>query len=211
MLEKIISGGQTGVDRAALDVGLALGLKAGGWCPQGRRAEDGVIPERYPLVETPERNDQARTRRNVEDSDGTLILNRGTLDGGTALTVTHARQIGKSCRVVALEEGMHRHLAIAAIEESTVMTELVRRALGEWLERRGQRRLHGALPRPAARGNRAAAYPRNRPRGTPAFRHLQRPAPRADNRSAPAFVRCAAVGHPEDRRSDPLGGRAAVA
>ena len=106
MLEKMISGGQTGVDRAALDVGLALGLAVGGWCPKGRRAEDGVIPARYPLVETPERNYQARTRRNIEDSDGTLILNLGKLDGGTALTVAHARQIGKPCLIVALEAGI---------------------------------------------------------------------------------------------------------
>ena len=106
MLEKIVSGGPAGVDRAALDVGLALGLPVGGWCPQGRRAEDGVIPARYPLVETPERHYEARTRRNIEDSDGTLILNLGRLDGGTALTVAHARQIGRPCRVVALEEGI---------------------------------------------------------------------------------------------------------
>ncbi|MFZ1643131.1 MAG: putative molybdenum carrier protein [Candidatus Contendobacter sp.] len=103
---KIISGGQTGVDRAALDVGLALNIPVGGWCPQGRRAEDGRIPERYPLLETPERNYQARTRRNIEDADGTLVLNLGTLDGGTALTARHARQIGKPCLVVALEEGI---------------------------------------------------------------------------------------------------------
>ena len=86
MLDKIISGGQTGVDRAALDVALALGLAVGGGCPKGRRAEDGIIPDRYPLTETPEPNYEARTRRNVEDADGTLILNRGKLDGGTALT-----------------------------------------------------------------------------------------------------------------------------
>ncbi len=106
MLEKIISGGQTGVDRAGLDVGLALGLPIGGWCPKGRRAEDGVIPDRYPLTETSERNYEARTRRNIEDSDGTLILNLGTLDGGTALTARHARQIGKPCLIVALEAGI---------------------------------------------------------------------------------------------------------
>ncbi len=105
-LRQIVSGGQSGVDRAALDVGLALGLPVGGWCPKGRRAEDGRIADRYPLVETPERNYQTRTRRNVEDSDGTLILNLGKLDGGTALTVAHARQIGKPCLVVALEEGI---------------------------------------------------------------------------------------------------------
>ncbi|HRZ05562.1 MAG TPA: putative molybdenum carrier protein [Candidatus Competibacteraceae bacterium] len=103
---KIVSGGQTGVDRAALDVGLALGLAVGGGCPRGRRAEDGQIPDRYPLTETPERNYQTRTRRNIEDADGTLILNLGTLDGGTALTASHARQIGKPCLIVALEEGI---------------------------------------------------------------------------------------------------------
>jgi len=103
---KLISGGQTGVDRAALDVGLALGISAVENHRQGLRAEDGRIPDRYPLVETPERNYPIRTRRNIEDSDGTLILNLGTLDGGTALTVTHARQIGKPCLVVALEEGI---------------------------------------------------------------------------------------------------------
>ena len=69
---RLISGGQTGVDRAALDVALALGLPVGGGCPKGRRAEDGRIPDRYPLVETPERNYPARTRRNIEESDGTL-------------------------------------------------------------------------------------------------------------------------------------------
>ena len=106
MLRKTISGGPTGVDRAALEVGLALGLAVGGGCPKGRRAEDGRIPDRDPLVETPERNYQTRTRRNIEDSDGTLILNLGKLDGGTALTVAHARQIGKPCLIVALEAGI---------------------------------------------------------------------------------------------------------
>ena len=106
MLNKIVSGGQTGVDRAALEVALALGLAVGGGCPKGRRAEDGRIPERYPLTETPERNYQTRTRRNIAESDGTLILKRGALDGGTALTVAHARQIGKPYLVVALEEGI---------------------------------------------------------------------------------------------------------
>jgi len=106
MLKKIFSGGQTGVDRAALDVALALGLPVGGWCPKGRRAEDGRIPGCYPLVEIPEPDYDSRTRRNVEDSDGTLILNVGTLDGGTALTAAHARQIGKPCLIVALETGI---------------------------------------------------------------------------------------------------------
>ena len=105
-LRRLISGGQTGVDRAALDVALALGLEVGGWCPKGRRAEDGRIPDRYPLTETAERNYQTRTRRNIEDADGTLILNLGPLDGSTALTADLARQIGKPCLVVALEAGI---------------------------------------------------------------------------------------------------------
>ncbi|MCB1771647.1 MAG: putative molybdenum carrier protein [Candidatus Competibacteraceae bacterium] len=103
---KIVSGGQTGVDRAALDVSLSLGLVVGGWCPKGRRAEDGRIPDRYPLTETAEMDYETRTRRNVEDSDGTLILNRGKLEGGTALTADLARKIGKPCWIVALESGI---------------------------------------------------------------------------------------------------------
>ena len=59
---KIISGGQTGADRAALDVALTLSLPIGGWCPKGRRAEDGMIPDRYPLTETPEADYDTRTR-----------------------------------------------------------------------------------------------------------------------------------------------------
>ena len=106
MLNKIVSGGPTGVDRAALNVGLALGLTVGGGCPPGRRAEDGRIPDRDPLVETPEPDYETRICHNVEESDGTLILNRGKLDGGTALTVAPARQIGQPCLVVALEAGI---------------------------------------------------------------------------------------------------------
>ena len=120
MVEKIISGGQTGADRAGLDVGLALNIPVGGWCPQGRRAEDGPIPSRSPLVKTPERNYQTRTRRNVEDSDGTLILNRGQLDGGTALTVKLARQMGKPCLIVALEEGIEQEAFQAWLDANQI-------------------------------------------------------------------------------------------
>ena len=73
---EIVSGGQTGVDRAALDVALALGLACGGWCPRGRRAEDGPLPARYPLRETPSASYPERTEWNVRDSDGTLVLHR---------------------------------------------------------------------------------------------------------------------------------------
>lgn len=95
-LQKIVSGGQTGVDRAALDVALAHGLRVGGWCPQGRRAEDGAIPDRYPLKETPSEAYEQRTAWNVRDSDGTLVITNGTLEGGTRLTMQEAKRRGRA-------------------------------------------------------------------------------------------------------------------
>ena len=102
LIEKIVSGGQTGVDRAALDVALELGIFCGGWCPQGRLAEDGPIDKRYPLQETTSEDYSQRTKQNVRDSDGTLILTVGESTGGTALTRTHAETIGKPCLVIDL-------------------------------------------------------------------------------------------------------------
>ncbi|MEX0703524.1 MAG: putative molybdenum carrier protein [Planctomycetales bacterium] len=102
-VEWIMSGGQTGVDRAALDVALAAGIPCGGWCPRGRRAEDGRIPDRYPLDETPHTAYAQRTEWNVRDSDGTLILARGKLRGGTSLTAGLARSAGKPVLVVDLD------------------------------------------------------------------------------------------------------------
>ncbi len=94
-LKKIISGGQTGVDRAALDAAREVGLSIGGWCPRGRRAEDGPIPETYPLVETPSEAYGQRTAWNVRDSDATLVLVVGEPEGGTALTIREAVRQGK--------------------------------------------------------------------------------------------------------------------
>lgn len=85
---KIVSGGQTGVDRAALDAALELGVLASGWCPAGRLAEDGVIPTKYPLVELPDGGYRERTVQNVIDSDGTAIIYFGQPHGGTALTLS---------------------------------------------------------------------------------------------------------------------------
>lgn len=85
-LQKIVSGGQTGVDRAALDAAQEYGMSIGGWCPKGRRAEDGRIPARYPLSETPSAAYEQRTAWNVRDSEGTLIITDGGMEGGTALT-----------------------------------------------------------------------------------------------------------------------------
>jgi hypothetical protein len=83
---KIISGGQTGVDRGALDAALEAGIECGGTCPGGRKAEDGFIPEIYPLTEFASNIYSDRTRQNVVDSDATLILHFGQLEGGTAFT-----------------------------------------------------------------------------------------------------------------------------
>ncbi|MDJ0862258.1 MAG: putative molybdenum carrier protein [Gammaproteobacteria bacterium] len=119
-LAKIVSGGQTGVDRAALDAALALSIPCGGWCPKGRRAEDGRIPVRYPLQETDSPHYPARTALNVAESDGTLILTRGKPRGGTALTAALARQKGKACLVIKLEDGLHTWAAERWLERNAI-------------------------------------------------------------------------------------------
>ena len=94
-IRRIISGGQTGVDRAALDVALERGIECGGWCPQGRRAEDGTIDGRYPLDETDSRRYALRTELNVRDADGTLVVTVGEPTGGTAFTLKAAEKHGR--------------------------------------------------------------------------------------------------------------------
>ena len=98
VLEKIISGGQTGADRAALDFAIAHGIPHGGWCPQGRLAEDGPIPARYQLSETPTSDYAQRTEWNVRDSEGTVIFSISpTLIGGSLYTAEIARQYRRPC------------------------------------------------------------------------------------------------------------------
>ena len=101
---KILSGGQTGVDRAALDVALELGIPCGGWCPLGRRAEDGPLDSRYPLTETPWWGYPQRTEWNVRDSDGTLVLTQGQPDRGTTLTIAVATRLDRPCLVLDMNE-----------------------------------------------------------------------------------------------------------
>jgi hypothetical protein len=101
---RIVSGGQTGVDRAALDVALELGLDCSGWCPRGRRAEDGRIDDRYPLRETPTRDYRQRTVWNVRDSDATLVLCIGAPDRGTRLTLQLAERASRPRLQVDLAE-----------------------------------------------------------------------------------------------------------
>ena len=102
-LQRVVSGGQTGVDRAALDAAMALGIPCGGWCPRGRRAEDGRIPARYPLRETATPDYPERTARNVCESDATLVLTRGRPRGGTALTIALARRRSRPVLLVDLD------------------------------------------------------------------------------------------------------------
>lgn len=104
MLERIISGGQTGVDRAALDAALEVGIPCGGWCPKGRKADDGRIPDSYPLKETPSPDYKVRTEWNVRDSDATLILTSNKPTGGTALTITLAEKYEKPHLILDLSE-----------------------------------------------------------------------------------------------------------
>ena len=101
---RIVSGGQTGADRAALDEAIELGIECGGWCPKGRTAEDGVIPERYPLRQTLSPGYRQRTEMNVRDSDGTLICHTGALTGGTLLTCDLAAAWSKPCLVLKLDD-----------------------------------------------------------------------------------------------------------
>jgi hypothetical protein len=103
MIEKIISGGQTGVDRAALDVALEENFPCGGWCPKGRLAEDGILSECYPLEETDSPDYEVRTKQNILDSDATLIIAFGCPTGGTALTIKQAVYHNKPYLVIDLE------------------------------------------------------------------------------------------------------------
>lgn len=128
----IVSGGQTGVDRAALDAALAAGIPCGGWCPGGRMAEDGPIDGRYPLAEIPGSGYIERTRANVADSDGTVILHSGALEGGTLQTRLFCSELGKPCLVIA--------------RENTDATGAAA-AIAEFVAERGIRRLNVAGPR----------------------------------------------------------------
>ena len=95
--EKIISGGQTGADRAALDIALKYNIPHGGWIPKGRKTEDGLLPSKYNLQEMPTSSYPKRTEQNVKDSDGTLIFSRGKPTRGTDYTrkmvLKHKKQL----------------------------------------------------------------------------------------------------------------------
>jgi Circularly permutated YpsA SLOG family len=117
----VVSGGQTGVDRGALDAARAAGVPIGGWVPRGRWAEDGSVPDAYgELREAPSLDPSERTRRNVEDSDGTLLVSHGPLMGGSARTLRVAEQLGKPCLWLDLDDA---RVAAAAVDRARAWIE----------------------------------------------------------------------------------------
>ncbi len=139
---KLISGGQTGVDRAALDAAMEHGMDVGGWCPRDRRSEDGAVPIHYPLSETAARSYAVRTEWNVRDSDGTLILVLNEISSGTRLTADAARSHGKPLKI--------EHLAAATgsgLLTGENSTEEQAESVVDWIQRHKIRILNVAGPR----------------------------------------------------------------
>lgn len=133
MLKKIISGGQTGVDRAALDMAIRLGMAHGGWVPKGRLAEDGTVPPHYRLQEMASDEYAARTEKNVQDSDGTLLISRGRPTGGTDYT-----------RKMALKHGRHLlHIDLSLGQRPSDAGSLI----ASWIEMNRIETLNVAGPR----------------------------------------------------------------
>jgi predicted Rossmann-fold nucleotide-binding protein len=129
MISKIVSGGQTGVDRAALDFAIRRGITHGGFCPKGRRSESGKIPDKYSLTETSSPDYLLRTVMNVQNSDGTLIVTRGRPEGGTRKTISYCIRCNKPRFIVDLER------------------RLIVREFAEWIRLHNIRILNIAGPR----------------------------------------------------------------
>ncbi len=113
---EIISGGQTGVDRGALLAALDHGVPCSGWAPAGRLAEDGPIPDHFPVTELPNGRYEDRTRKNVSDTDGTLLICHGQLGGGSLLTRQTAERAGKPLLLISADNGAQA-TAVAAVVE----------------------------------------------------------------------------------------------
>ena len=129
---KIISGGQTGVDRAALDVALRHGLDCGGWCPAGRLDEFGKIPSHYPVRELQGGGFTERTLQNVKDSDGTVIVYFDHLGGGTAQTVDFCHEQTRPHEL---------------IDASKISTEAAAKLIGDFVDKNKINILNVAGPR----------------------------------------------------------------
>jgi Circularly permutated YpsA SLOG family len=141
-LKRIVSGGQTGVDRAALDAAINQGLEIGGWCPRGRRAEDGPISARYTLTETAARSYAVRTDWNVRDSDGTLILVLDDISSGTRLTIETARNYPRPLRIQHLVPSSKASLIREVVSFDEQVGDVVR-----WIRESDIRVLNVAGPR----------------------------------------------------------------
>lgn len=116
MIAKIISGGQTGADRGGLDAAITLGVKHGGWCPKGRKAEDGVVPAKYELMESKSADYAVRTEANVIDSHCTVVFTFGKPSGGSKKTVSLAEKHQRPCLCVDLAAMTNETAARAVIE-----------------------------------------------------------------------------------------------
>ncbi|MDE0458618.1 MAG: putative molybdenum carrier protein [Chromatiales bacterium] len=133
MITRLISGGQTGADRAALDAARELGIETGGWVPRGRRAEDGRVPECYPnMKETDSADPAVRTECNVRDSDGTVVFSHGEVSGGTKWTVEVSGRLRKP---------------LLCLDLSTQPMEAAADRLLEWTAAEGVEVLNVAGPR----------------------------------------------------------------
>ena len=113
MIKRIVSGGQTGADRAALDVAIKIGIPHSGWIPRGRLTESGVLPKKYHLKETLSSQYFVRTEKNVVDADGTLILSHGSLTGGTEYTREMAVRHNRPWLHIDLDQTAAYHAATA--------------------------------------------------------------------------------------------------
>jgi hypothetical protein len=116
-LHKIISGGQTGADRAGLDAAIHLGIDHGGYCPRGRLAEDGRVPDRYQLTELKSSDYSTRTRVNIGVADATLIIITDRIGPGTRLTVKTCRELGRPYKIVSVRPGRDFSVAVAEVQE----------------------------------------------------------------------------------------------
>jgi hypothetical protein len=143
--ERIVAGGQTGADRGGLEAAIALKIPHGGWCPRGRRAEDGRIPARFVLEETASNVYAVRTRWNVRDSDATVLFTRGAPSGGSALTAEIAGKMGRPLL----------HVDLAALDEAQAAKTLAR-----WLATRRPAILNIAGSRESQAPGMAAAVKR---------------------------------------------------
>ena len=130
---RIVSGAQTGVDRAALDAAIEARIECGGWVPKGRRDENGVIPVQYTnIAEAQSEDPNVRTELNIRDSDATLIFSHGSLFGGSEYTQQKAAELGKPVK--------HLDLSVLSIEDAVAQTN-------RWLDTENTRILNVAGPR----------------------------------------------------------------